>query len=247
MKRLLKYSLILVILLSACKHYYHPVKTDASHAELKAIKNDSLSTLLISVYKTPIDARMNEVIAFNDSVLTREGSESTLANFILQAVDYYAKTNLTGETNSVAVVNRGGLRANLPKGEITVRNIFELMPFDNAIVILTIKGDQLKEAANSFCDNGKLFSNSLSFYCDKKNAINLKFRNENWSETTNYSIVTTDYLANGGDNCTFFLNPVKSQVTGAKLRDVIIDYCRYLTKNNKHILPYKDGRITVSK
>lgn len=82
---------------------------------------------------------------------------------------------------------------------------------------------------------------------DKKNPINIKIFGQDWNENENYIIVTTDYLANGGDNCFFFENPVKTESTGVKLRDAIIDYCRNLTKLNKRIIPYKNGRITVSK
>lgn len=248
MKRFLKYSIVLLILLSACKQRYHLKETQASHNELKSLREDSLTTAVILPYKNKIDTQMNEVIANCDSTLTKEGYESTLANFVMQAMEHFVNEKMTiykGKT--IAMVNRGGLRINLSKGEISVRTIYELMPFDNNLVLLTINGKALKDALISFGENGKLFNNNIEFYLDKKNPINIKPLGSELKEGENYIIITTDYLANGGDNCSFFEKPVKYESTDVKLRDAIIDYCRYLTKLNQTIVPYKNGRITVSK
>lgn len=224
-----------------------PVKTTASHTELKDYKNDSLSTVFIAPYKKELDAKMNEVIAICDSALTKEETESTLANFVMKAVEFSVNKTNPELTKFIPTVNRGGLRINLPKGNITIRTIYELMPFDNELVVLKMNAEKTKEAANSFCENGKLFTNYLEFYCDKKSAINLKIHGENWSNESEYTFITTDFLANGGDNCMFFSNPVSYTNTGVKLRDAIIEYCRYLTQNNLHIVPFKNGRISASK
>lgn len=248
MKRFLKYGIALLILLSACKQQHHLSNIKATHNDLKSFREDSLSAATIAPYKNKIDAQMNEVIAICDSTLTKDGYESTLANFVMQAMDSFVNENKPNyKGKAIAMVNRGGLRINLPKGEISVRTIYELMPFDNNIVILTISGKALKEALISFSENGKIFSNNIEFYIDKKNPINIKIYGQDWNENENYIVVTTDYLANGGDNCFFFQNPIQSEGTDVKLRDAIIDYCRNLTKLNKRIIPYKNGRITVSK
>ena len=248
MNRLLKCSIIFAFLLSACTHYYTPKTTTSSYSELKQIKNDSLTVAKIAPYKKQLDTQMNEVIASCDSSLTKDGMESTLANFVMQAVEHFSNTHKPELKNKILpMVNRGGLRINLPKGEISVRTIYELMPFDNELVYITITGTKLQEAVTSFCENGKLFNAHLSFRIEKNKPMDLKIYNEIWNEKDQYIVLTTDYLANGGDNLICFNSPMKLETTGIKLRDAIIDYCRYLTKNNQHILPYKDGRITISK
>lgn len=247
MNSLLKYTLIFLVFLSGCTKHYQPTSTNATHIELKTVKPDSSTTVFIDNYKKVLDGKMNEVIAISDSILTKDGMESTLANFVLEAMDHYINSTKSESLQFITFVNRGGLRNNLPKGEITVRNIYELMPFDNEIVILKISGNKLKEALNSFCENGKLFSKNVSFQCDKKIAKSISFKNQVIVDSINYSIVTTDYLSNGGDNCYFFSQPHFSESTGVKLRDAIIEYCRFITNKKLHITPYRDGRITISK
>lgn len=247
MNTLLKYSSILLVFLSACSKYYQPVSTTSSHSELKSVKPDSLINVFIDSYKKEIDGKMNEVIAISDSVLTKDGMESTLANFVLESMDYYIHSTRSQSLQFISFVNRGGLRVNLPIGEITVRNIYELMPFDNEIVIVKISGEKLKQALNSFCDNGKLLSKNISFQCENKLAKSGIFREQTIIDTLKYTVITTDYLANGGDNCYFFSQPFSVETTNVKLRDAIINYCRFLSKTNLHITPYRDGRISVSK
>ena len=68
-----------------------------------------------------------------------------------------------------------------------------------------------------------------------------------FSINEDYYVVTSDYLANGGDNCSFFGNPILYETTGVKLRDAIINYCEDLTKNNRHIYPHRINGIRISK
>ena len=143
-------------------------------------------------------------------------------------------------------IYRGGLRVNLPKGDIKVVNIFELMPFDNDLILVKIKGEKLLEGVQTIIEKKHSFSG-------------LKIRVENdilMEATINYSlidkekiytIVTSDYLANGGDNFLFLKDPVGFEKSKLKIREAIINYCIFLTENKKQIVPYTDGRLQISK
>ncbi|MBP7808713.1 MAG: 5'-nucleotidase C-terminal domain-containing protein [Bacteroidia bacterium] len=247
MIRLLRYCLFLVIL-SACKSHYHVSETKPSHYELKTAKNDSITNLNVLPYKSGLDKEMKTVIAQSDSSLTRDGFESSLGNFVLQSTEEFInikKTQLAG--NCILFINRGGLRNNLPKGEITKGNIFEVMPFDNEIVILTLSGQKLKESIDGMLKENRLISYNLAMDVKDKLAENILVYGSPLDLNKTYKIVTTDYLAMGGDNCHFFGKPISYETTGVKLRDAIINYCESLTKNNITIKPTRLGRIKISK
>ena len=247
MIRLLSYSIFLVIL-SACKAHFHVSETKPSHYELKTAKNDSIALLNTLPYKTKLDLEMKQVIAYSDSALTREGFESSLGNFVLMATEEYVNINkpkIAG--NCVLFINRGGLRNNLPMGEITKGNIFEVMPFDNEIVILTLSWQKLKECIDGMLKENKLISFNIFMNVKEKQAENIIVYDSAFDLTKTYKVVTTDYLAMGGDNCYFFGKPISYETTGIKLRDAIINYCEVLTKNNIKIKPLRFGRIRISK
>ncbi len=247
MIRLLRYCIFLVIL-SACSAHLHVSEVKTSHYELKSSKNDSIANLSILPYKEKLDVEMNQIIANSDSALTKDGFESSLGNFVLLAVLEFVKTSkpeITG--NCVLFVNRGGLRNSLPKGTITKGNIFELMPFDNELVLLNISGEKLKESIDGMLKDNKLISFNLRMDVKNKQAENIMVNGSPFDINKNYWVVTTDYLAMGGDNCNFFGKPISYENTGIKLRDAIIIYCESLTKINAHINPLRFGQIKFSK
>ncbi|MBK7667119.1 MAG: 5'-nucleotidase C-terminal domain-containing protein [Sphingobacteriaceae bacterium] len=191
---------------------------------------------------------METVIAKSDSSLTKDGFESSLGNFVLMATEEFININkpeIAG--NCVLFINRGGLRNNLPMGEITKGNIFEVMPFDNEIVILTLSGQKLKESIDGMIKENKLISFNLLMDLKDKQAENITVYSSPFDINKTYKVVTTDYLAMGGDNCHFFGKPISYETTGVKLRDAIINYCESLTKNNIQIRPLRFGRIKISK
>jgi 2',3'-cyclic-nucleotide 2'-phosphodiesterase (5'-nucleotidase family) len=247
MIRLLRYCLFLVIL-SSCKGHFHVSEAKPSHYELKSVKNDSIALLSALPYKNNLDKEMKQIIAYSDSSLTREGFESSLGNFVMQCTEEYININKPEIAGSCVIfLNRGGLRNNLPMGKITKGNIFEVMPFDNEIVILTLSGQKLKESVEAMVQENKLISFHLSMDVKDKKAENVIVYSAPIDLTKSYKVVTTDYLAMGGDGCSFFGNPIAYETTGVKLRDAIITYCEVLTKNNRPIKPFRLGTIRISK
>lgn len=247
MIRLLRYGIFLVIL-SACKGHYHVSETKPSHYELKSSKNDSIAVLSTLPYKQKLDLEMKQVIAYSDSALTKDGKDVSLGNFACRTVEDFVRTNKNEIAGKhIVILNRGGLRNNIPAGEITKGHIFELMPFDNEIVILKITGEKLMECINSMIKDKKLISRNLSFMVKDNEAADIKIWGSPFDIKGEYYIVTTDYLAMGGDNCSFFGKPISYEVTKIKLRDAIINYCSMLTKINKHIIPERTIDIRISK
>lgn len=247
MIRLLRYSLFLVVL-SACNRHFHVSEVKPAHYEVKSSKNDSIALLSALPYKQKLDSEMKQVIAYSDSNLTKDGNDVSLGNFACGTVDDYVRANkneLAGK--HIVILNRGGLRNNLPAGEITKGHIFELMPFDNEVVILKISGEKIIEMINSMIKDKKLISRNLSFTSKDKEALDIKIWGSPFNIKHEYYVVTTDYLAMGGDNCSFFAQPISYETTKLKLRDVMINYCLTLTKINKHIIPERNSDVRISK
>ena len=247
MIRLLKYALFPLIL-SACTAHHQVSEVKSTHYELKTAKNDSIALLSALPYKQKLDLEMKQVIAYNDSNLTKDGNDASLGNFACHSVEDYVRTNKSEIAGKhVVILNRGGLRNSIPAGEITKGHIFELMPFENEIVILKISGEKMMECIHSIIKDKKIISRNLSFTIKDNEASDIKIWGLPFNIKENYYVVTSDYLAMGGDNCSFFGKPISFETTSLKLRDAIINYCTSLTKINKHILPERTIEIRISK
>jgi 2',3'-cyclic-nucleotide 2'-phosphodiesterase (5'-nucleotidase family) len=236
--------IILGVLFTFCTRHY--VKQDESFAHYSLKDNQEPKRFSDSVlkFKKIVDAQTARVIAVSEGALTKEGDETTLGNFVCDALKFTAgKKN---ETADIVIINRGGLRSNIPMGEITVGHIFELMPFENEMIAVKLKGDVLLKFLPLLMDKKHPFY-GLRVKMKDKQVASVTYGESALEKDKEYNIITSDYLYNGGDNFNFLKEGSEAKYLDMKIRDAIILYCEELARNNKKIVPYTDGRLEVSK
>jgi 2',3'-cyclic-nucleotide 2'-phosphodiesterase / 3'-nucleotidase / 5'-nucleotidase len=154
-------------------------------------------------------------------------------------------------------INNGGLRANINKGKIIFDQIFKLMPFDNHVVTVTMKGSQIKELLEQAVgSNGKgIQEDGLSFVYnpdkqDDQKVIEIKKINskntENLDINKSYLVATNDFMGTGGDGFKIFTEPEVSSTykdTGKLIRDIFADVILKADKEGKSIDAKCDKRI----
>lgn len=179
----------------------------------------------LSIYKAGTDSIMDVVIGKTTVPLTKSQPECTMGNFAVDAQMEYSKK--IDEEVQIAVINQGGLRINyLAPGDITVGNIYEIMPFDNTLSILEVNGEQIDSLCNHIIKYGGWPISGLSFTVSKDlKAINIKVNGKALHPHFVYKVATSDYLANGGDNCIFFTK-CKRKNYNIFIRDMLLDYLK---------------------
>jgi len=144
------------------------------------------------------------------------------------------------------VVNLGGLRTVVPAGNITIGKVFELMPFENELVIVWLKGDKLDGLLQYFAGMGGEGVSGLHMEIRNGKAVNIFVNGKPIDAEKLYSISTNDYLAGGNDQMVQLAQNVRRVNTGIKVRDMLLDYIKSETKKGNMIQSKLDGRITVS-
>lgn len=246
--RLLFFSLLISV--AACSHTKIAVSNvNETHYIINKNEVDSTAYKTILPYKKNHDELMNKVIAKSEESFLKAEVESTIGNIFCDAVMYETKLLLAGDSSilDAAIFNKGGLRNSLPKGNITVGNIFELMPFDNQVVLLKLSGAQFKDMCNTIAEKGGIPVGGIRLTIKDKLAENVTIKGKTLDTTKDYWVVTSDYLANGGDNYIFFKNAKERRLMNVLLRDMLINYCNHITAQSKTLKPYLDGRIQISK
>ncbi len=208
--------------------------------------SDSSIIKTVQPFKLKMDSIMNEVLGKSDQELLKGLPESSLGDFVSDAVlkktnDKYASGNKLPV--DICLLNNGGLRSQLPKGTITLGNVFELMPFENSVTILTLSGEKTKMLFESLVENNGAPFAGATVKAKGKIISELKIRGQNFDIKKTYKVATSDYLAAGGDKYIFFNDPLKTEVLNYKLRDAIIDYIKDETKKGNTIKVQTDGRI----
>ena len=250
MKKIIIFAFTTLIVFSCKNEPLHLNKIEGKQLSVnKEINSTAAIDSLIKPYSIKVAKEMNTSLSYTPIELNRlDGElESTLGN--LMADMCYERTNpifntLTGENIDFAMFNFGGIRAGISKGEITNRNAFQLMPFENSLVVVELTAEKINELALYLMQQKKAhpLSKQINLSIDK-NSFDLKINNKLLDESKTYFVLTSDYLQNGGDNMIFFSNPVNLFKTDYKVRNAIIDY---FTANDT-IKVKKDGRFRWKK
>lgn len=239
---------LLVVTLVSCSHRAWTV-TQATSTRIaidsttEAIADKSYEEYLLP-YKQRIDAEMNEVIGQAAETMRAHAPESLLSNF---SADVYlqAASAFSGSRVDISIVNLGGLRTVVPAGDITVRKVFELMPFENELVILWIKGDKLNDLLQYFASMGGQGVSGLRMTIENGKATNITINGHALDMEKRYTIATNDYLAGGNDKMEPLAQYEKRTNTGLKIRTILLDYIKNETKKGNKIEPKLDGRINL--
>lgn len=191
-----------------------------------------------------MQSAMNEVLAVSTTSLERGLPESKLGNFYRMHVCLSCKRkNMQAD---FAVFNTGGLRRPLPSGNITRGDVFELMPFENTLVILSMNGGDVKKLVNFIATKGGAPVSGIQLRIQDSVATNVFINNVALDTTKIYRVLTSDYLANGGDAFPFVTDKNWDAVN-LKVRDALIEYLISQTKAGKKINVDLDGRITYGR
>jgi 2',3'-cyclic-nucleotide 2'-phosphodiesterase (5'-nucleotidase family) len=201
---------------------------------------------IIKPYREKIDADLNAVLSYAPETIDKSGEWQTpMGNFLADITfEKSDKVFHMREKKSIDIclLNHGGIRNIIPKGDITARTAYEIMPFENTAVVIALKGEQVLEIANYIISEKKPHPlKGMTFTIDKNNQPTAILVNKIPLDINKiYYVVTSDYLSFGNDNMLFFKKGIRKFDLDYKLRNIIIDYF----KENKIIVVKKDNRIT---
>lgn len=202
----------------------------------------------IKPYREHINKDLDSVLAYCPETLDKSSDkwQTTIGNLMADVtlqrgnIVFMAREK---KNIDLCILNSGGIRSILPKGNVTSRTAFEIMPFENNLVVIALKGEQIFEMVNYFIATKKPHPLSgITFTISKDNvAKNILIQGKPVEKDAIYYVATNDYLSNGGDNMNFFKKGIQKYDLDYKLRNVLIDYFKEVDT----IPVIRDVRISV--
>ena len=200
------------------------------------INQQVLSDSTIVKYYQPFkknleESLMNTPISYSPETYKKNDGElnSTLSNMFADAT--YEMSNpvfnkMSGENIDIVLLNYGGIRSIISKGNISEKTAFELMPFENSIVVLELSGlsiikmiDYLRKVKLQHPISGLQITLNNDYSVNEVKINGVSIENEK-----KYYVATTDYLLEGGDKMYFLAETTKTTDINYKMRDILIDY-----------------------
>jgi len=176
--------------------------------DVQSTEVDSNMYYTILPYKTELDAQMNAVLCYSTQEMKKTKPESLLGNWTSDVCLEMAQDMYEYDID-LSFFNTGGLRSPIPQGDITKRDLYKLMPFENELVVLELNKTEMLD---------------LKAYFNFTKGQPIAFAVDFSLNDSLFLVLTTDYLANGGDKMKFFKDKVQHKV-GIKMRDALINYC----------------------
>ena len=199
---------------------------------------------MIKPYKNQLDQKMNEIVGIAPVELTEDDYQSPLGNFIIDLILLESEKKFSGKID-MAVVTNGGLRTPIPQGEVTLGNIYELMPFNNEIVVLELKGESVQKMMNYAAERGNAVFSGITYKVNNRLAEDILIGNEAFDINKIYTLAVSDYLAGGGDKMSFLTESIKTHQLGLLFREAIIQHIRGLTDKGEKIEGQIDERVKI--
>ncbi|WP_299335601.1 5'-nucleotidase C-terminal domain-containing protein [uncultured Psychroserpens sp.] len=241
------FLLFCIVTFSACTKTFYNTKIEGKQINI----SDSLELSqqiedFIKPYRAHVNKNLDSVLAYAvDTYSKRDGNYNTaIGNMMADAV--YEESNpifktRTGDDIDFVLLNHGGIRAIISKGNVTIRTAYEVMPFENSVVVVKLKGAQVKELIDYLVNAKRAHPISkLNIVLDAEGrfkSAGLNGQPLDFDKT--YNVATNDYLYNGGDRMNFFQTNQGVQVLDYKIRNVLIDY---FTKIDT-LSPVRDNRF----
>lgn len=206
---------------------------------------DSTINAFVKPYRNRLTAEMDSVLAYAPKSLSKKDSRynTAIGNMMADAVFELANPifqKRKGSPFDAVLLNYGGIRASLNQGVVTTRTAYNIMPFENEIVVVELNSTQINEMFE-YLEQGTAHPIAgMAITLDAAERVKTsKTQGKVIEEDKTYFIATTDYLQQGGDHMDFLTQPLSIINLDYKMRTVLIDYF----KKYDTIAPVVDDRF----
>ncbi|WP_422104995.1 5'-nucleotidase C-terminal domain-containing protein [Winogradskyella sp.] len=230
---MIRNSFLIILLLSLIHACKEPQKIEGSRIEIdEDITSSKTVEDYIKPYREHLNKNLDSVISYAPDTYSKTDGELNTAIGNLMADAVYSESNpifnkRTGKDIDFVLLNHGGIRAIISEGLIKLRTAYEVMPFENAVVVVALKGEQINKMVEYLASAKRAhpISKQFQIVLDENFAIKKALiHNQPISENKIYYVATNDYLYNGGDRMSFFHPNDSLYVLDYKIRNVLIDY-----------------------
>ena len=244
--------LLSVLLLgSACQTHYEVASIQRTRILIDGRYDkqpDQKAADFLKPFKQQVDSVMGPVVGRSSHYMTAQRPEGDLSNLLADILVWAAKDY--NEKPDFGVYNMGGVRADLPKGDVTYGDVLDIAPFENKIAFGTLSGAEVLELFGQMASvGGEGVSHSVRMVITKDGRLeSATINGEPIDPAKDYRLTTIDYLLGGTDKLEALkkcrnVNAPKEASNNSRF--VIMNYFRYMQKQGKEVDAKIEGRVVV--
>lgn len=236
-------GLMFLVAVSACQTRYRPQALSHESRLVQKTAPDTAMQRFLEPYAARVGATMNDVIGRFEKDLQKQSPDGSLGHFLADSYLEMARRRHDPGVQ-IAFINSGGVRIqSIQAGTLRRGTVYELMPFDNLLVVVRVTGAQLQEYLDHIASEGGGGVAGLTMGIKGRKAVDVSVGGRPLDPAATYVMANSDYTVNGGGGYSGLRN-LPSIRTGYLLRDATIDYCLSFHQKGEPIPVPSDKRIT---
>ena len=222
----------MVLAMASCQKNQQLVRIEGKRIEVNdSLGHDKAIDSFVSPFRNNVNKNLDSVLSYSTDLFSKRDGElntaigNMMADLVLEQANPIFKSR-TGQSIDMVLLNHGGIRAILPKGPITTRTAYEIMPFENSIVVVEMQGAAMDSMLSYLARANRAHPIAgLQLWLDEPGAIfKAEINGVPIDRTRKYAVATNDYLYYGGDRMNFFKQGDSMHVLDYKIRNAMIDY-----------------------
>ena len=254
MKRLFGLILILCsVSLAAQEYSWESEDMDGSRTaalekgEIKLKKNSSAAkTIALVEAAQPAMARVKEVIGHSTEALSKSYPQSKLSNWTVDTI-MEKVASLSGKKVDVGFANFGGIRVDMPQGDILLDDILSMFPFKNNLVYIEHKGSTLRGIFEWMASTRVQPIGGVEMVVQDGKLESLLIGGEPLDDDKVYVVATNSFLLNGGDGFFLAKDAVDMKIYDELVLDAMLESIRKFTAQGRPFEYKLDSRVIIKK
>ena len=201
-------------------------------------------TAEIVIAAQPAMARVKEVIGYSPETMSAEYPESALSNLFIDKI-MEAVEKLSGKKVDIGIGNFGGIRVDMPAGDILLDDMLSMFPFKNQIVYVSHKGSEIRKILEKMASSSFQVLGGVRVVAENGKIVSAEIGGEPIEDGKVYGMATISFLLNGGDNLFLERNALEVEKFDVDIIDVMLDYVGQETAAGRPVTYKADGRVVI--
>jgi 2',3'-cyclic-nucleotide 2'-phosphodiesterase (5'-nucleotidase family) len=192
-------------------------------------------------------ARVKDVVAHSTGSWDKGYPESELSNWLIDIM--IAKTEaVSGKKVHIGVTNFGGIRADMPQGEVILDDLLSMFPFKNYLVYLEHKGSTIRSILEQMAAGRFQVLGGVRVVAQDGKIVSIEIDGEPLDDDKVYGMTTVSFLLKGGDGL-FLANDAISMTEYHDINviDAVLEHVYAETAAGRSLEYKTDGRVTIIK
>lgn len=192
----------------------------------------------------PEMADLKKVVGYAEEELPHMKTEGSLSNWFVGVVMDQV-SELSGKKIDVGICNFGGIRKEMPKGDVLLDDIQSMFPFKNYLVHLEVKGNELRKVFQSMAQTRFQAVGGVKVEVVDRKLNSVLVGGEPLDDEKVYNVATISFLLTGGDGLKLEDNAMKINSYDVMIMDAVLEYIENLTKEGKTITSTDEPHVII--